>query len=241
MKGRLQTKDFVGSVKDVDMQKNIVTGYLSVFGNVDHDNDITEKGAFAKSIRERGPEGKNNIVFMNYHKWDEIHAKFQVLREDNEGLYFETKLNPEISYSRNTLHLYNDGVLDQHSYGWITVRDEVKNGVRHLQECYLMEGSNVYFGANEQTRFTGFKSLTPLQVQSKIERMQNVLRNGNLTDEGFIGLEIGLKQLEAYILDMQTAPINELPPNSTALVNAPQDSKDDEATLNLLKNFSILN
>src|SRR5690606_10900885 len=123
------------------------------FGNIDHDNDVTEKGAFAKSIAERGPQGKNSIFFLNQHNWAQPHGKFQTLQEDDYGLYFEAKLS-NTSYSNDALILYSEGIIDKHSYGWVTVKSDEKDGIRYLKENYLWEGSNVTLPANDAAGFT---------------------------------------------------------------------------------------
>lgn len=240
MKGLLELKNYVGEFTDVDLTKNTVTGYLSVFGNVDHDNEVTVKGAFAKSIKDRGPQGANKIVFLNYHKWDQPHGKFSVLQEDDHGLYFEAKLDPNVSYSKDALIQIQNKVVEELSYGWVTVRDGVKDGVRYLYENYLYEGSNVVLGANDATSITGFKSMTLPEMQVKMDRMVSLLRNGNLTDDGFIQLEIALKQLqlEAYQLGQKNAPTNEQPPKSTDLESTPQKSVN-QALYNSLSKIII--
>jgi phage head maturation protease len=53
-----QFKSFDYSIKgaDIDASKGIVTGYFAAFNNKDSDGDIIVKGAFAKTIKERGPQ-----------------------------------------------------------------------------------------------------------------------------------------------------------------------------------------
>jgi phage head maturation protease len=46
-------------IKDLDTKQGIVTGYYSVFGNIDSDGDMIMPGAFLKTISENGPEGKH--------------------------------------------------------------------------------------------------------------------------------------------------------------------------------------
>ena len=43
-------------LKDLDIPNRQVAVYLAHFDNIDSDNDIIRKGAFTKSILERGPE-----------------------------------------------------------------------------------------------------------------------------------------------------------------------------------------
>ena len=44
----LNFKSISGCIKDYDMDKRIVTGYLSNFGNKDLHGDVIEQGAFKK-------------------------------------------------------------------------------------------------------------------------------------------------------------------------------------------------
>ena len=88
MKGLLEVKrNNEKSVSDVDLKNRVVTGYLSSFDNVDHSGDIIVKGAYTKTLKER----RNEIVFLNQHRWEQPHGKFAVLQEDQKGLYFESE------------------------------------------------------------------------------------------------------------------------------------------------------
>ena len=194
MKGILKFKNNDSSVKDVDIKKGIVTGYLSSFDTKDYDNDIIVKGAYKKSINER----KENIFFLNQHNWSQPHGKFNVLSEDSKGLYFESEPLIKTTYSQDTLKLYEAGIIKEHSVGFITVQSEFDTNekARIIKEIKLLEGSNVTLGANENTPFTGFKSMTLEQTNSQVNKIVKMLKNGTLTDETFVLLEIALKQLQ---------------------------------------------
>lgn len=204
MKGNFEYKDNVGSVKDVDTKNRIVTGYLTAFDNKDHDGDIGEMGMFTKTISENGPKGKNSILFLNQHDWKQPHGKFSVLEERKDGLYFESDPLPNTSYSNDLIELYTAGIIKEHSYGFIAVKSmfDKEQSARRLQEVRLFEGSNVTLGANSNTPFMGFKNLSIDQLNQKCTDIMKVLRNGTLTDDIFIQLEIALKMLqtEAYEL-----------------------------------------
>ena len=216
MNGLIEFKNFEGNIKDVDVAKRVVTGYLSAFGNKDYDNDVVEKGAFSKSINER----KDKIFFLNQHNWAQPHGKFSVLQEDDKGLYFESEPLIDTSYSSDALKLYEAGILKEHSIGFVTIKDDQKDGVRILRELKLYEGSNVTLGANPDTPFTGMKSLTLADINDKCTLLYKAIRNGDFTDETFTLLEYSLKELQfqAYELgkksltepfkDTQTEPIN---------------------------------
>lgn len=127
-----------GTTKDVDVKSRIVSGYLSGFGNVDKGNDIIEKGAFAKSINERF----SKIFFLLQHDMQKPLGKFQVLEEKDSGLYFEAKVS-NTSYGTDLLQLYEDGVINEHSIGFNTIKAERKSGIRIIKELKLFEGSAV--------------------------------------------------------------------------------------------------
>ena len=203
MKGLLEYKNFTAEVKDIDMKSMTVTGYWSKFGNVDYDDDIIAMGAATKTIAERGPMGSNEIFFLNQHNWSQPHGKPMVLEAQEKGIYFESKIAPT-SYGKDALVLYAEGIVVQHSIGFSTVKADYdkKTGVRTIKEIKLYEGSNVTLGANPETPFTGFKSLTMVEINDQISKMIKLLKDGSLTDEGFGRLEIALKQfqLEAFNL-----------------------------------------
>lgn len=203
MKGLLEYKNFTAEIKDIDAKSMMVTGYWSKFGNVDYDDDIIASGAATKTIAERGPMGSNEIFFLNQHNWSQPHGKPSVLEAQEKGIYFESKVAPT-SYGRDAIILYQEGIVVQHSIGFSTVKADYDNktGVRTIKEIKLYEGSNVTLGANPETPFTGFKSLTMSEINDQISKMIKLLKDGSLTDEGFGRLEIALKQfqLEAYNL-----------------------------------------
>lgn len=231
MHNLLEHKDFVGSIKDVDTSGRRVTGFLTAFGNEDNDKDTATKGMFAKTIAENGPQGANTIFFLNHHDWKQPHGKFSVLEEKDEGLYFESEKLPNTSYSNDVLELYKEGIIKEHSYGFIATKAIGKKNVkRTLKEVRLFEGSNVTLGANNKTRFTGFKSLSITQINEKSSAIMKMLRSGNLTDDTFMQLEIALKQLQMEAF--------ELGKNSTQPEPDPSTQQNYEPLITTIKSFT---
>lgn len=234
MKGLLEFKSISAEVKDVDVKKRIITGYLSNFDNKDFDSDVIIKGAFKKSITER----KDNIYFLNQHNWSQPHGKFTTLQEDTKGLYFEsTPMVDGVSYSDDTLKLYEAGIMKEHSIGFQTVQSDYdkKEGIRIIKEVKLYEGSNVTLGANPETPFTGFKSLTLVDANDQVTRITKMLRNGTLTDETFTLLEYALKQLQKQMFELgKNSLINKDEPliDSTHKNNEPKVNDLANALLN---------
>jgi HK97 family phage prohead protease len=203
MKGLLEFKGMGLELKDVDTVSRKVSGYWSAFGNKDYDRDVIMQGAFRKTISERGPKGTNEIFFLNQHNWAQPMGRPDVLMEDTKGLYFEAPI-VKTSYGDDALVLYAEKLVEQHSIGFVTMKEAwVKpNGewddetYREISEVKLYEGSCVTLGANSQTPFTGFKAKSLAENESMVGKIVKLLRNGNLTDETFIQLEIALKQLQ---------------------------------------------
>jgi HK97 family phage prohead protease len=234
MKGLLEYKNFTAEIKDIDSERMTVTGYFAGFGNIDYDDDIIMAGSATKTIAERGPMGSNEIFFLNQHNWSQPHGKPTVLEAQEKGIYFESKIAPT-SYGKDALVLYAEGIVVQHSIGFSTVKADYdqQTGIRRIKEIKLYEGSNVTLGANPETPFTGFKSLTMAEINDQISKMIKLLKDGSLTDEGFGRLEIALKQfqLEAFTLGKNSlseieptivTPIKDEPNILTSLINVLQ-------------------
>jgi len=204
MNGMIKYKDFVGSITDVDRKGRIITGYLTAFGNKDHDGDIALAGAFEKTISERGPKGRNEIFFLNQHNWAQPHGKFAELFEDTKGLGFVSNKMPNTTFSNDAVELYAEGIIKEHSYGYNVIREKYDKeaGANILQEIKLYEGSNVTLGANPNTPFTGFKSFTLDEINDRTKSIMKMLRNGTLTDDTFLLLEIALKELQTVSYEL---------------------------------------
>ena len=221
-------KSIVGEVKDLDLNKRIVTGYLSAFGNKDHVGDIIVKGAFDKSLKER----KEQIFFLNQHNWDQPHGKFNMLQEDAKGLYFESNPLVDTTYSSDLLKLYDAGIINEHSIGYQTMQDEVKGDVRMLKELKLYEGSNVTLGANPETPFMGMKAGTK-RASDQVKRILKMLRSGDVTDDTFSLLEIALKQYETELIEIGKRSVE---PSVDTQHEPSADTQANEILSNFIKN-----
>lgn len=188
----LDFKSHFGEIKDIDLKGRRVSGYLSSFDNLDNDGDIIVKGAYKRTLDNR----KDQIFFLNQHNWAQPHGKFDELVEDDYGLYFVSNKMTDTTYSLDALKLYEAGIVKEHSVGFNTIKDEVKDGIRYIKEIKLYEGSNVTLGANSLTPFRGFKSLTKKDVDEEFKLFLKAFRNGTFTDETFGQLEIALKMLQ---------------------------------------------
>jgi HK97 family phage prohead protease len=144
---------------NADTEKNIVQGYASIFGNIDSHKDIVVQGAFKKTIQENN----NRIKFLWQHDLYEPIGKPTIMQEDSKGLYFEAKIS-ETDIGKKAMTLIKDGVLNEMSIGYDTIKDEfdTKKNVRLLKEIRLWEISVVTLASNSQAQITGAKKLDNL-------------------------------------------------------------------------------
>lgn len=182
----------------VSIEERTFKGYASTFGNVDEVNDIIEAGAFKKSIKERGPNGSNQIKVLWQHS-DPLGVP-TVMKEDTNGLYVEGKIS-KTRLGDEALELMRDGVVDKMSIGFSIPKGKFeydeKMGVRRIKEVKLYEFSPVTFPANEQASITGVKSL---------EGKLALLKSGAaLKDEELAELQALHSQLAALL---KSEPLN---------------------------------
>jgi HK97 family phage prohead protease len=169
-------KYFTVDVKSVDENSRRVTGYFAAFGNKDLVGDIILKGAFAKSIQDRGPGKPNQIAFCWQHDLKQPIGRIDVLKEDDYGLYFEAVID-EFELGDRTLTQLKSGTLKQFSIGFNYIWDKIEYDAALdafiCKELYLAEGSVVTLAANPMAVFAGMKSEERederIRIQNEIE------------------------------------------------------------------------
>lgn len=152
---------------DIDENSREVQGYLAAFDNRDMDGDVILKGAFHKSLNERGVNSKSarKIAYLWNHDMGQPIGVFTELYEDSKGLGFKAVLD-DTEIGRTTLIRYKSGSVNQHSIGHRYVWDKIDveksdkgEKTYFLKEVNLFEGSATTIGVNENTPYTGKKSL----------------------------------------------------------------------------------
>ena len=173
---------------DVDEGNRKVSGYLAAFGNVDSDGDVILKGAFAKSLQERGvnSSSKRKIAYLWQHNMSEPIGRFTELREDEYGLYFEAELD-DIPLGDRVMKQYQSGTLNQHSIGFNYVWDKTEvdpndDNVWVLKEVNLFEGSVVTLASNENTPYLGMKGAN-IEAEGQVLSKQTEAFLRSLTPE----------------------------------------------------------
>ena len=120
------------------------SGYASLFGRVDLGRDVVERGAFSRSLAERGAAG---VRMLFQHDPNQPIGAWTEIREDGRGLFVRGRLTPGVAKSREVLELMRGGALDGLSIGFRAVRakSDPRSGVRRILEADLWEISVVTF------------------------------------------------------------------------------------------------
>lgn len=126
-------------------------GLASVYGVVDEGGDVVEKGAFTRTVKAR-PE----VPILWRH--DQPIGKGQVVETD-KGLFIKGRLTLAVTQAKEALALMKDGVVKGLSIGFQSIpsKEEIKNGIRHLNEVKLWEVSLTPFPMNPAARITDVK------------------------------------------------------------------------------------
>ena len=191
----------IDSKGEVKMDSRTITGYFSRFGNVDSDGDVLVPGAFQKTIKERGHEGTKLIKHLTDHRLDTDHIiGLPKVWEVADGAMFETTVS-DTTKGNDILRLYRDGVINQHSFGFKTLKESKKSAYNEISEVLLYEVSTVVLGANSNTPFVGFKGLKPDELIERYNLLQKCYYDGDYSDDVFPILKAQLAEVKEMIID----------------------------------------
>jgi HK97 family phage prohead protease len=193
------TKGLNQGFTDSDMKQGIVSGYFAVFGNKDLDGDVIEPGAFAKTVMERGPQGKQLIKYLLDHDKNKVVAKITNLYEDSKGLRYEAKIGTHTA-GQDFQKMIESELINQHSFGFRTIKEQydAQSKSNMIKEVMMYEGSAVQFlGANPETTFIDLKSEE--DAFNYLERLEKFIKTSDATDETIIKLENQLKSLLEFL------------------------------------------
>jgi len=229
-------------IKDADEKTGIVTGYASIFGNIDSAKEIVVAGAFAKTLAERGVESaKPRIKHLWQHdSWQPI-AIPKVLKEDEKGLYFESVFGKD-SFSQDKLQQHIDKIITELSIGYNVIKSEElvdRDGnfeYRKLLELKLWEYSSVTWGANSLTEVTSAKGEMAdimANLNKRMDALNRGLKNGKYTDETCEQFEAEIAKIQAIIGSLKVMP--EPAPVVTPAIQEPDTKQILESILTILK------
>ncbi len=117
-------------------------GLAAVYGVLDAQGEIVDPGAFSTSLRR-----SRTVPILWQHQPDEV-LGIGELEDTPAGLKITGTLNLAVAKAREAYALLKQRALNGLSIGFTTVRDQWRQGVRHLQELNLFEISLATFPAN---------------------------------------------------------------------------------------------
>lgn len=224
--------------EDVDVKNRKVKFYLSTFDVKDVVGDVIRKGAFLKSLQEKGvgSTGNRKIAHLRNHDWNQLVGKFTELYEDNVGLVAVSELGRSTK-GNDTLLDYQDGLIREHSIGFKYLRDKISReqdsvmgDFNDVKELNLFEGSSVTFGANELTpvidMFGKSESYETIfdKIQTLTEFLGNAVKSGG-SDRRIENIELQFAQLQ----QLQHSLKNLKPSGLDTLTDEPNELEVKEA------------
>ena len=132
-----------------------IAGYASTPA-LDKMNEIIAAGAFGSSLKKHQSEGTAPYMFYA-HAWalgsgnDVPVGVWETLSEDARGLKAVGRLIPEVRQGAEILALLRNGSPLSLSVGFRTLKDQIINKIRVIQEVDLLEISIVPFAASRDT------------------------------------------------------------------------------------------
>lgn len=137
----------------------IVTVAVAAFGNTDSQNDISEKGSFARTLKENRKRFKH---FLNHNQDWLVGCPIDAY-EDAQHLVFVSEINLDTQLGRDVYSNYKlyqkNGLTLEHSVGVEDVKRDPFDR-RKVLEWMLWEFSTLYsWGANERTPLLDLKQL----------------------------------------------------------------------------------
>ncbi len=170
----MERKTVKFEIKAIDEEKGIIEGYGSTFDpEPDSYGDIVDEGAFTATIKNNS----DSIVSLApNHNTSEPIGKPE-LTQDKKGLFARIQLVRGVQKAEETLLLAKAGVIRRMSIGYDTIKQETKDGIRHLKEVRLYDVSPVVFAANTNAVITAVKSKEDIIAEAKdiIKTLQALL------------------------------------------------------------------
>ncbi len=230
-------------LKEVSKELSTVDMYVSIFNNIDSDNEMIMPGAFSKTIADRGPSSSTPRIkhLWQHSRWEPIGIPL-TMTEDSTGLLVSSKFGSD-SFSQDKLLQHGDGIITEFSIGFNVIKSEdIMDDDGNLEftkliELKLWEYSSVTWGANALTHITGMKSETKenqlKELNSRMDRLFGAMKDTKYSDESKEIFEIEYKQIQEIINSLLKEPLQDTPePEESTSING-------EKLINILKQINI--
>ena len=227
---------------DVDYTQRIIQGYFSKF-SPDQIGDLTRKGTFTKTIKDRGPRdtpmGVRSKIKMGFNHGEVIGLPI-LIKEDDTGAYFEGRVD-EHELGDRILTRVKSGSLDSCSFEYREINSIPVNNDKSvrkiLTEVKLYEIGPVDYPMHEDASITGLKSKK--SIGEAADRLLSLLRVKTEDYSDITSLKYLLDELqdlysETTVKAAVEAAIEEAPP-------AVKSQPTGQRILEELANFKLNN
>lgn len=195
-------KSFKSQIKDIDQKGRVVVA-ANAFGNVDSQGDISNYGAFAKTLKENF----DRVRWLLNHDGNKLLGVPIEGTETPQYLQIVGQLNMEKQLSRDVYadyKLYAEyGKSLEHSIGVDPIKYDIQGQVRKVTEWKLWEFSTLTtWGANSNTPM--------LAIKSEVDWLNLQMEKGDYSDEKFQEIEKHLAILKSLITEpTDVTPVTE--------------------------------
>ena len=199
----IQTKAFKFDVKAVgDPARGEFVGYAAIHSTKDRNEEIIDVGAMTRTIN--ASEGEFPLLWQHQR---EAPIGVVKLEETPSGAKAFGKVNLLTPLGQQAFSLmqppegFKRGALRDLSIGYITRKDKVEDGIRHLKEIQIFEVSLVTIAAHPKTYVTSVKTMD--NEIDRIDRLEKAIRMiaATLSEEGLLMDPEHLHSMKSYLED----------------------------------------
>lgn len=206
-----RTADVPFDVRSVGGDGRSFVGYASVFDVRDSYGDVIQRGAFARSLRERP-----KVLMLWQHATSQPIGVWTEIREDERGLFVRGRLS-DTPLGREAAVLLADGALDGLSIGFQIVKSVEGPTGRILTDVNLIEISIVSWPANDAARIAEIRAQSlgggVLALNDQLHQLQTLQQNAvGMLDSMARQLERLMVQREKLgAADVAAEPLHAMP------------------------------
>jgi HK97 family phage prohead protease len=161
------------TIKSINSELMHISGYASVFNNVDDQGDVILNGAFGEDISSNA----KNVKLLWQHNPVKPLGVISLLQEDSYGLLMEAAINLKTWQGQEASELLKQGAVNSLSIGF-HIKSAKRNslGHREISALNLWEVSIVTFPANPKAQINYITKQEPKEYSQLHESLIYAIR-----------------------------------------------------------------
>lgn len=158
-----------------------VEGYLTVYGERDTANDVTDPGILDEFIERFNASGRP-LPLLFRHRWDSVAGEVTRIWTDDVGVRVLAIVKEDTPTGRMVASMVRSGLLRGFSYFWVDGVGYMKDGVRHLSKIGgLTEVTLTPYPANKMALVDTFRGQKELYKAWRDVMVEILRSDGCLT------------------------------------------------------------